>query len=153
MDGNNVFKIEPEIKYIDKLEEKKWDLPTWSYIDPKEIYKGHKKPPVCAMDTDNKGNIIVRTEPDAVLAQSSFTNYLEAHKNTNVGDYLPAKKLVRDCDFYSKYDECYKEKVNDHIKNETSKIKSSGSDKWENPEDQKYEHLVPKTPKNKVSTD
>jgi hypothetical protein len=136
-------------KYIDKLEEKKWDLPTWSYIDPKEIYKGHQKPPVCAMDTDSKGNIIVRSEPDAVLAQTSFTNYLEAHNNTNVGDYLPAKKLIRDNNWYRKYDECYNEKVKDHIKNQKSEIKSNGDDKWENPEDQKYEFLLPKNRKNK----
>ena len=130
-------------KYI----EKKWDLPQWSYLDPKEIYKGHKRPPVCAMDKDTEGNVIIRKEPDAVLAQTTFTNYLEAHNNTGVGDYLPVKKLIRDNDFYNKYDECYKDKVRKHIKHENDNTEQYSDEPWENPEDEKYEFLVPKKTK------
>ena len=141
------YEIPDEKTICKKYIEQKWDLPQWSYLDPKEIYKGHKRPPVCAMDKNIEGKVIIRKEPDAVLAQTTFTNYLEAHNNTGVGDYLPTKKLVRDNDFYHKYDECYQDKVKKHIKHENDNIEQYGDQQWENPEDQKYEFLVPKTSK------
>jgi hypothetical protein len=129
-----------------KYVEKNWSYPQWTYLDPKEIYKGHQKPPVCAMDKDFEGNVIVRKEPDAVLAETKFTNYLEAHQNTNVGDFLPKKKLIRDADFYNKYDKCYHKEVNEHINNEkiNDQLKNNYTQKWQKQQEPEYKFLEPK---------
>mgnify|MGYP001476796609 CR=1 FL=1 len=135
----------PEINADEICKNKNWSYPQWTFLDPKEIYKGHQKPPVCAMDKDIEGNVIIREQPDAVLAKSKFTNYLEAHQNTNVGDYLPKKKLIRDADFYNKYDKCYNEKVEEHINNEhiNDKIKHNYTQKWQPQQKEEYKNLQP----------
>jgi hypothetical protein len=134
-----------EQKICKKYINKNWSFPQWTYLDPKEIYKGHQKPPVCAVDRDVEGNVIIRNEPDAVLAQSKFTNYLEAHQNTNVGDFLPKKKLIRDADFYNKYDKCYHEKVKDHVNSENinHKLDNNYTQRWQGNQESEFKHLQP----------
>lgn len=68
-------------------EDRKWDMPRWSYVDPNDIVKSATKPQLCSNPIETKTDYYTPTD---------YTEFLTAFDNTRVGANLPREKITTD---------------------------------------------------------
>lgn len=68
-------------------EDRKWDMPRWSYVDASEIVKNSTKPALCSNVIETKTDYYTPTD---------YTEFLTAFDNTRVGANLPREKITTD---------------------------------------------------------
>lgn len=77
----------PECPKCELTEDRKWDLPRWTYVDPEGIVKAQHRPELCANPVETKLDYYAPTD---------YTEFLNAFEETNVGSNLPRQTPVID---------------------------------------------------------
>jgi hypothetical protein len=71
----------------ENAENRQWDLPRWSYVDPEGLTKSQLRPALCANPVETKTDYYTPTD---------YTEFLTAFDNTRVGANLPREKITTD---------------------------------------------------------
>lgn len=71
----------------ENAENRQWDMPRWSFVDPEDIVKSATRPQLCANPIETKTDYYTPTD---------YTEFLTAFDNTRVGANLPREKITTD---------------------------------------------------------